>query len=160
MNVTQLLPSLLSVILLRAAVGQVCGSKPQPAAPKGTLRLMALEGGGFASLGKMNIDIDGYGRAYHPENYTAGALLHLCSNAMVFLPPGSSYEGSESNATCLGKFMSDYKHIRDAGWNNSSIGAINWYGVVGIGDAVIHGADDPLGQTRTSTRRVWFLRLS
>jgi hypothetical protein len=139
MSVTQLLRSLLVIFLLRSAQGQTCGSKPQPAAPKGTLRLMALEGGGFASLGKMNIDIDGYGRAYHPENYTAGALLHLCNAARVYLPDGSYYEGSESNATCVGKFMSDYKHIRDAGWSDPSVGAINWYGVVGIGNAVIDG---------------------
>lgn len=139
MNLTRLLPTLLVGILLPVAAGQTCAAKPQQAGPKGTLLLMALDGGGFASLGKMNIDIDGYGRAYHPDNYKASALLHLCNAGRVYRPDGTSYEGSESNATCTGNFTSDFKRIKNAGWSDSSVGAIHWYGVVGMGSAIIHG---------------------
>ena len=139
MNLTRLLPALLVGTLLPVAAGQTCGAKSHPAAPKGTVRLMALDGGGFASLGKMNIDIDGSGRAYHPDNYKAGALLHLCNAGRVYLPDGTSYEGSESNATCVGKFTSDFRRIKNAGWDDSSVGAIHWYGVVGMGRTIIHG---------------------
>ena len=57
----------------------------------------------------------------------------------VYLPDGSSYQGSESNATCTGRFMQDFKRIGDAGWQDSTVGAINWYGILGEGAATIHG---------------------
>ena len=105
----------------------------------GVNQLWALEGGGVAAFSKMNVNLDGSGRAYSPKNYDGGALLHLCNAGKVFLPDGTSYEGSESNATCTGKFMDDFKRIGDAGWNDSKVGAINWYGVLGEGTASIHG---------------------
>jgi hypothetical protein len=105
----------------------------------GTLPLIALNDGGFASLGKMNIDIDGYSRAYNPGNYEAGAVVHLCNAGRVYLADGSRYEGSESDRTCTGRFVSDFKRIREAGWTDSSTGAISWYGIVGTGEATIHG---------------------
>jgi len=66
---------------------------------------------GFATYAKVNINIDGYGRAYHRENYKTDAVIHLCNAGEVFLPDGSSYQGSESNATCTGKFMKDLANI-------------------------------------------------
>lgn len=100
---------------------------------------MTLNDGGVVSLGKMNIDIDGYGKAYNPENYEGGALENLCNAGRVFLADGTRYEGSESNLTCTGRFMNDFKRIREAGWTDSLVGAISWYGIVGTGEATIHG---------------------
>lgn len=105
----------------------------------GTTTAWLLQGGGLAAYAKMNINLDGYGKAYHPKNYTAGAILHLCNAGKVYLPDGSSYQGSENNATCTGKFMSDYARIAQAGWTDGTIGAINWYGVVADGSATVHG---------------------
>jgi len=90
-------------------------------------------------LSRMNINLDGYGHAYSPRNYEGGALLHLCNAGKVYLPDGSSYQGSESNATCIGRFMQDFKRIGDAGWQDPSVGAITWYGILGEGTATIHG---------------------
>ena len=94
---------------------------------------------GFATYAKVNINIDGYGRAYHRENYKTDAVIHLCNAGEVFLPDGSSYQGSESNATCTGKFMNDLANIEAAGWNDPDVGAIRWYGVLATGRAVIRG---------------------
>jgi len=103
----------------------------------GVTRVLKLKNSGVAAYAKMNVNIDGYGRAYHPENRKAGAVLHLCNAGKVVLPDGSSYHGSESNATCTGKFMEDFHKIRAAGWNDPSVGAINWYGVLGKGSVNI-----------------------
>jgi hypothetical protein len=35
--------------------------------------------------------------------------------------------------------MQDFKRIGDAGWKNPSVGAINWYGILGEDTATIHG---------------------
>jgi hypothetical protein len=87
----------------------------------------------------MNINIDGYGRAYHPRNRDAGAVLHLCVGGKVWLPDGTSYEGSESNATCTGKFMTDVARIEAAGWTDASVGVVQWYGIAAEGSATIAG---------------------
>jgi hypothetical protein len=98
-----------------------------------------LQTGGVAGFAKMNINIDGYARAYHPDNATAGALIHLCNAGRVYLPDGTQYEGSESGPTCTGKFMTDVGRIGQAGWSDPAIGAVNWYGVLGEGSATIAG---------------------
>jgi hypothetical protein len=94
---------------------------------------------GFAVYAKMNVNIDGYGRAYHRQNYQTDAVIHLCNAGEVVLPDGSSYDGSESNATCTGKFMSDLAKIEAAGWTDPHVGAVRWYGVLGTGNTTIHG---------------------
>ncbi len=124
------------LLLVQSGTAQTCAGKPQPL---GTKNGWALDGGGFAMFSKMNVNIDGYAKAYHPDNAAAGALLHLCEAGKVYLPDGTSYEGSESNQTCTGKFMTDFAKIRAAGWQDPSVGAINWYGIVGQGSATIHG---------------------
>ena len=45
---------------------------------------------GLAAFAKMNINIDGYARAYHPKNFDGGAVMHLCNAGEVFLPDGTS----------------------------------------------------------------------
>jgi hypothetical protein len=110
-----------------------------PGAPKA----WKLSTGGVAAFAKMNVNIDGYGRAYHPANGTAGALVHLCNAGRVFLADGTEYEGSESNATCTGRFMADVARIGKAGWDNPSVGAVKWYGILGTGSATIHGVKVP-----------------
>jgi hypothetical protein len=35
--------------------------------------------------------------------------------------------------------MQDFKRIGDAGWQDPSVGAINWYGILGEETATIHG---------------------
>lgn len=104
-----------------------------------TQTALVVQGGGVALYSRMNINLDGYGRAYHRDNFQGGGVIHLCNAAQVFLPDGTSYQGSESNATCTGKFMQDYQKIRGANWTNTSVGAIRWFGVVGTGSVTIAG---------------------
>jgi hypothetical protein len=118
--------------------GQSCAGKAIEKVG-GVSKLWVLDGGGVAAFSKMNINLDGSARAYSPKNYEGGALLHLCNAGKVYLPDGTSYEGSESNATCTGRFMTDFQRIGDAGWNDPKVGAISWYGVLGEGTAKIHG---------------------
>ena len=106
----------------------------------GTQRVLALQnGGGSVVRAKMNINIDGSGRAYAKTNAAAGALIHLCNAGEVFLADGTHYQGSESNATCSGKFMDDFRRIGEAGWKDPSVGAIRWFGILGRGSARIAG---------------------
>lgn len=98
-----------------------------------------LSDGSIVGFAKMNINIDGYGRAYHAQNAAAGALIHLCNAGEVFLADGTRYHGSINNATCTGRFMQDFARISAAGWDNPSVGAIRWYGILGQGEARIHG---------------------
>jgi hypothetical protein len=97
----------------------------------GVDRAWVLSDGGIAAFAKMNINIDGYRRAYHPKNADAGALIHLCNAGKVFLADGTSYHGSESNSSCTVRFMSDVARIGAAGWKDASVGAVNWYGILG-----------------------------
>lgn len=98
-----------------------------------------LADGGVAAYAKMNINVDGYARAYHRKNYKTDAILHLCNAGRVYLPNGESYEGSESNATCTKRFMSDVARIETAGWINPQIGVVQWYGILGTEQVVIAG---------------------
>jgi Fungal chitosanase of glycosyl hydrolase group 75 len=105
----------------------------------GRQSVIALDGGGAAIRAKMNVNIDGSGRAYAKTNAEAGALIHLCNAGEVFLPDGTSYQGSKDNATCTGTFMDDYKRIGEAGWRDPAVGAIRWFGILGRGSATIGG---------------------
>ena len=105
----------------------------------GVTKSWRLRDGGLAAFAKMNINIDGYAKAYHPKNFDGGAVIHLCNAGEVFLPDGTSYQGSESNATCTGRFMTDFARIGAANWNDPRTGAINWFGILGTGTATIHG---------------------
>jgi hypothetical protein len=98
-----------------------------------------LADGGVAAYSGMNVNIDGYAHAYHPRNREAGAVLHLCVGGKVWLPDGTSYEGSESNATCTGKFMADVARIEAAGWTDPSVGVVQWYGIAAEGSVKIAG---------------------
>jgi len=125
-------------LFLQSAAAQSCAGKPLR--DVGVVKnSWALDNGGVAAFAKMNIDLDGYGRAYSPKNYAGGALLHLCNAGKVYLPDGSSYQGSENDTTCTGRFMQDFKRIGDAGWKDPSVGAISWYGILGKEKATIHG---------------------
>lgn len=99
-----------------------------------------LDDGTLLGRAKANVNIDGYGRAYHPLNATVGALIHLCNAGKVYLPNGTSYHGSESNPTCTGKFMTDFAAIKKAGWTDPNVGAIEWYGILGEGAVKIAGS--------------------
>lgn len=90
-----------------------------------------LTDGTIFGHGKVNINIDGFARAYHPRNADAGALIHLCNAGEVYLPDGASYHGSVSNTTCTGRFMEDVRKIGAAGWKNPQVGAVRWYGILG-----------------------------
>ena len=105
----------------------------------GGQKAIALTTGGVAALAKMNINIDGSGVAYNQANAAGGGLIHLCNAGKVYLPDGASYHGSESNATCTGKFMEDVRRIGAAGWRDASVGLVNWYGILGHGEAEISG---------------------
>jgi hypothetical protein len=98
-----------------------------------------LADGSLAGFAKMNVNIDGYGRAYHRRNAAGGALIHLCNAGRVHLPGGQVYEGSESNPTCTGKFMEDLARIEAAGWADPAVGVVEWYGILGEGSTKING---------------------
>ena len=125
-------------LFLPSASAQSCAGKLLQGVG-GVKNSWSLDTGGIAAFSKMNVNLDGYGHAYSSKNYDGGALLHLCNAGKVYLPDGSSYQGSESNATCTGRFMQDFKRIGDAGWQDPAVGAINWYGILGDGTATIHG---------------------
>lgn len=131
-----------SVLLLalsaQPGLGDVC-EVSHPLEIKGMMSELALSDGSVVGLARANVNIDGYGHAYHPENRAAGALIHLCNAGKVYLPDGTSYQGSESNATCTGKFMRDFARIGAAGWNDPRVGAIHWFGILGEGTATIAG---------------------
>lgn len=116
-----------------------CAGALLPGVGGKNVRAWKLTDGSIAAFSGMNINIDGYGRAYHPRNREAGAVLHLCVGGKVWLPDGTSYEGSESNATCVGRFMADVARIEAAGWTDVSVGVVQWYGIVAEGSAKIAG---------------------
>lgn len=96
-----------------------------------------LPGGGVAARAKLNINIDGSGRAYNWDN--GKGLIHLCNAARVYPADGQSYEGSADGPTCTGRFMNDLARIKAAGWTDGTVGAVSWYGVLATGTAVVQG---------------------
>ena len=132
----------LALTLMASAVyAQSSGCAGSPvSAIRGIDGARVLSDGSIVGRAKVNINIDGYGKAYHPDNAAAGALIHLCNAGEVFLPDGTSYHGSVDNPTCVGRFMRDFKKIQDAGWTDPAVGAIRWYGILGQGSAAVpHG---------------------
>ncbi|MCA3305351.1 MAG: hypothetical protein ING00_06045 [Roseomonas sp.] len=124
---------------LSPATAQTCSGEARGGIGRTSQSGLFLGDGSVAMRAKMNINIDGSGRAYHPRNAEAGALIHLCNAGQIYLPDGSNYHGSESNTVCTGRFMNDFQLIRAAGWTNPSVGAIRWYGILGTGTATIAG---------------------
>ena len=122
-----------------AAQGTLCNGAPLSGVGGRNVKAWKLADGGIAAFSGMNINIDGYGKAYHPRNREAGAVLHLCVGARIWLPDGSSYEGSDPPANCTGKFMTDMAKIAAAGWMDPSVGAVEWYGVAAEGAVTIAG---------------------
>jgi len=119
-----------------AAQTNSCTGTPL-AGVKGLRGAKLLQDGTILGLAKMNINIDGYGKAYHPGNARAGALIHLCNAGEVHLPNGSRYHGSVDNPTCVGRFQQDVARIGAVGWQNPAVGAVRWYGILGRGEARI-----------------------
>lgn len=138
-------PALAAALLLAAsgatlaADGNACSGAPLPNVGGKSVKAWKLTDGGIAAFSGMNINIDGYGKAYHPRNREAGAVLHPCVGARIWLPDGSSYEGSDPPANCTGKFMTDMAKIAAAGWMDPSVGAVEWYGVAAEGSVKIAG---------------------
>ncbi len=116
-----------------------CEAMPQSEVGGKGVQAFRLADGGHAAWSAMHINIDGYGRAYHRNGRQAGAVLHLCVGGEVFLPDGTRYHGSTSQATCTGRFMADLARIEDAGWTDPSVGVVRWYGVVAEGQATVAG---------------------
>jgi hypothetical protein len=126
------LSALMLAVTLRAQPD--CAGQPRTA---GRQAVIVLNQGGVLARAKLNINIDGSGRAYNWDN-TKG-LIHLCNAAKVYPAGGTPYDGSVDNATCTGRFMADLAHIRAAGWTDASVGALEWYGVVATGSATVDG---------------------
>ena len=99
--------------------------------------VVVFDTGGVVAHAKLNINIDGSGRAYNWDN--AKGLIHLCNAAKIYPAGAAPYEGSVDNATCTGRFMADLARIKAAGWTDASVGAVEWYGVVGTGTVTIGG---------------------
>jgi hypothetical protein len=142
-----LIPRLMASIACSACLTAVgaepaaadCKGMPMPNVGGRGIHAQSLGDGSIAAFSGMNINIDGYARAYHPRNREAGAVLHLCVGGRVWLPDGTSYEGSESNATCTGKFMTDLARIEAAGWADPGVGVVQWYGVAAEGAVKLGG---------------------
>jgi hypothetical protein len=134
-----LLSALLVLSATTALASSDCSGTPQASVGGSGVAAWKLAGGGFAAWSAMNINIDGYGRAYHRKNREAGAVLHLCVGGEVFLPDGTRYQGSASQATCTGRFMDDLARIEAAGWTDPSVGVVQWYGVLAEGEATVAG---------------------
>ena len=127
------------VLAIASTAGARPGQTPCPGKPTtvGAVPAMVLTVGGLAARARLEINIDGSGRAYNWDN--SKGLIHLCNGARVFLPDGSMYEGSQSNAICTGQFMQDVARIKAAGWTSGQLGAVQWYGVAATGSAVVNG---------------------
>lgn len=116
-----------------------CDATPQAGLGGRGVQAWQLADGGVVAWSAMHINIDGYGRAYHRKNREAGAVLHLCVGGEVFLPDGTRYHGSATQATCTGRFMDDLARIEAAGWTDASVGVVRWYGIVAEGQATVAG---------------------
>jgi hypothetical protein len=103
----------------------------------GSQAVTVLDQGGVVARARLHINIDGSGRAYNWDN--AKGLIHLCNGARVHPVGSAPYHGSVDNATCTGRFMTDVARIRAAGWTDTSVGVVEWYGVAGTGSATIDG---------------------
>ena len=114
----------------------------------GSQAVTVLDQGGVMAKAKLNINIDGSGRAYNWDN-TKG-LIHLCNAAKVYPAGGTPYQGSVDNATCTGRFMTDLARIKAAGWTDGSVGAIEWYGVAATGTAT-----DPTSSWAGRSTHLW-----
>jgi len=128
--------TLLSMLMMADAVGAQSDCMGQ-ARTFGGQAVTVLDQGGVLAQAKLNINIDGSGRAYNWDN--AKGLIHLCNAAKVYPADGDPYEGSADNATCTGRFMADVGRIKAAGWTDAQVGAVEWYGVVGTGSATVRG---------------------
>jgi hypothetical protein len=124
----------LFAVPVETAVQETCAGRPMVV---GGVALTVLDRGGIVTRAKLNINIDGSGRAYNWDN--AKGLIHLCNAARVFLPDGTSYEGSASTQTCTTRFMADLARVKAAGWTDGSVGAVQWYGVAATGTSVVKG---------------------
>jgi hypothetical protein len=130
--------ALLGCAIPPLAAQTTCSATPQSGIGGGGVQAWKLDGGGgFAAWSGMNINIDGYGRAYHRQNRQAGAVLHLCVGGEVVLPDGTRYHGSATSDTCTGRFMNDLARIEAAGWSDPAVGVVRWYGIVASGVATM-----------------------
>jgi hypothetical protein len=128
--------ALLSILMMADAprAQPNCAGK---AGTAGSQNVIVLDQGGVLAKAKLNINIDGSGRAYNWDN--AKGLIHLCNAARVHPAGGATYEGSVDGPTCTGRFMTDVARIKAAGWTDASVGAVEWYGVAATGSATIGG---------------------
>ena len=119
--------ALLSILMMADAskVQPDCAGQRRTA---GSQSVLVLDQGGVLARAKLDINIDGSGRAYNWDN--AKGLIHLCNAAKVYPAGGTPYDGSVDTPTCTGRFMADLGRIKAAGWTDGSVGAIEWYGVV------------------------------
>ena len=128
-----------SAVATAATDAAACGTAPLPGVGGKHVKSWRLTDGSVAAFSGMNINIDGYAKAYHPNNREAGAVLHLCVGARIWLPDGSFYEGSNPPANCTGKFMADLARIAAAGWQDPAVGVVEWYGVAAEGSVKMAG---------------------
>ena len=128
-----------SAVATAATDAAACGTASLPGVGGKHVKSWRLTDGSVAAFSGMNINIDGYAKAYHPNNREAGAVLHLCVGARIWLPDGSFYEGSNPPANCTGKFMADLARIAAAGWQDPTVGVVEWYGVAAEGSVKMAG---------------------
>jgi hypothetical protein len=110
---------------------QDCAGKPH-VLDYGTVKQNAflLKDGSLATRFRAAVNADGMKRAYHRDDIAGGGLISLCNGGRPFPAGRPSYNASENNAACR-QFGMDYKAIREAGFKNPAVGAINWFGVLG-----------------------------
>ena len=105
---------------------------------RGGQRFLALADGSLVTRAPLAVRADGAPRAYHPDGFEAGAILHRCNAGEVHLPDGTRYIGGASEAACQ-RFERDVARIEAAGWEDGTVGAVRWFGIAAEGSARVAG---------------------
>lgn len=108
----------------------------------GGQRFLRLDDGTLLTRAPLAVRADGAARAYHPESFEAGAILHRCNAGEVHLPDGTRYMGGASEASCA-RFERDVARIEAAGWDDGAVGAVRWFGIAAEGSARVAGQRVP-----------------
>ena len=112
-----------------------------------------LTDGSIATIFRMHVNADGMKHAYHRDGIVGGGVDSLCNGGKPYPAGRRPYNASENKAACA-QFAADYKAIKNSGWKNPQVGAINWFGVLGTGTANIDGINvanvEPVEQADSS----------
>lgn len=135
------------VVFLLTIAGQVeamCIGEPfpLPGSKKFSQTGYVLPDNSLMLWARSSVNADGMARAYHKDNIEGGGLINLCNGGRAYPAGQASYNGSDPVTNCT-RFNMDYQAIRAAGWKATSVGAIHWFGVLGVDSITIPGRSPP-----------------